>query len=360
MSSNPLEHPSVQRATTASRVGAGVGAVALVILASVPLWASSSLMRTLVELLGLLALASMWNLLAGYAGLVSVGQQAFVGIGAYGLIVLGNDVGLNPFVSVALAGLVAMVVSIPTAAVAFRLRGGYFAIGTWVIAEVYRLLVVNTPALGAGTGKTLTAVSGIERATREAATYWVGLAVGVGSVLLVYGLLRSRIGLALTALRDDDTAADSVGVHTMRTKFIVWVAAGFGCGLAGALLYLNLLRVQPNAAFSINWTIYMIFIVMIGGLGTIEGPIVGTVVFVGLREAFGDDGTVFLSVMAALAILMMLRAPRGLWGLVADRFDLYLFPVQRRLLLPTTPPVTDTGAGGGPVQPDVPAPVRDP
>ena len=245
-------------------------------LVSLPAWGDPSTMRMLVEFITLLVLAQMWNLLAGYAGLVSIGQQAYVGLGGYALIVLADDLGLNPFLAVPLAGLVAAAFALPTAALVFRLRGGYFAVGTWVIAEVYRLLIANTAALGRGTGRTLKAVFPLARETRELDDVRAGARRRRG---------RARRRLRVPALAPGPGAhghprqragAESLGVDVFRTKLLVYLIAAFGTGVTGAVIYLNLLRISPDAAFSINWTAYTIFIVVIGGLGTLEGPIVGT------------------------------------------------------------------------------------
>jgi len=276
-------------------------------------------------------LAQMWNLLAGFAGLVSIGQQAYVGLGAYVLIVLADDLGVDPFLAVPLAGVAAVVFALPTAALVFRFRGGYFAVGTWAVAEVYRLLVANTGALGRGTGRTLKAVFPMARETRELVTYFLALAVGVAALAAVYLYLRSRRGVALMAVRDSEPASESLGVDVFGTKLAVYLIAAFGTGMTGALIYLNLLRVSPDAAFSINWTAYTIFIVVIGGLGTLEGPIVGTLVFFFLRELLSDYGAWYMIVLGSLAVAAMMRYPQGLWGLVAERWDLAFFPVQRRV-----------------------------
>jgi len=307
--------------------------VLLAVLAALPLWGSSSDMRLLVEFLSMLTLAQMWNLLAGYGGLVSVGQQAYVGLGGYALNVLADFLGLDPFLSVFLAGLAAAAFALPTAALVFRFQGGYFAVGTWVVAEVYYLLIANSSALGGGLGRSLQALRGIPRAERERLTYWIALAVGVGAVALVYLLLRSRRGLALTAIRDSARASESVGIDVFRSKLFAYLVAAFGSGVAGALIYLNLLRILPTAAFSVNWTASMIFVVVIGGIGTIEGPIVGTLVFFVLRELLADYGAWYLIVLGAVAIAAMVWAPHGLWGLVAGRLGLRVFPVQRRVRL---------------------------
>ena len=328
---------AVARSTLASRIGAVVGAVLLVALATLPLWGNASLMRMLIEFISLLVLAQMWNLLAGYAGLVSIGQQAYVGLGGYALIVLADDVGLNPFVSVFLAGLVTAAFSIPTAALVFRFRGGYFAVGTWAVAEVYRLLIANSPRLGSGSGRTLAAVFPLARETREVLTYWLALVIAVGAILHGYLHLRSRFGLGLTAIRDSEPASESLGINVFRTKLWVYVIASFGGGMTGALIYLNLLRISPDAAFTVNWTAFMIFIAVIGGIGTIEGPIVGTVVFFLLREFLADYGSWYLILLGLIAVVVVIRYPQGLWGLIADRWDVRFFPVQRRVRLGSRP-----------------------
>jgi branched-chain amino acid transport system permease protein len=329
--------PSVERTTRASRAGAVVAVAVVAGLVAVPWAGDAGLMRSIVEFTALLALAQMWNLLAGYAGLVSIGQQAYVGLGGYALVVLADDLGVNPFLAVPLAGLVAAVFALPTAALVFRFRDAYFAVGTWAVAEVYRLLVANTGALGRGTGRTLRAVFPLARETRELVTYAIALAVGVGAVAVVYLALRSRLGLGLMAVRDSEPASEALGVDVARTRLFVYVLAAFGTGTTGALIYLNLLRISPDAAFSIGWTASTIFIVVIGGLGTLEGPIVGTVVFFLLRHLLADHGAWYMILLGTLGVVVMMRWPQGLWGLVADRWDVRFFPVQRRVRVPDAP-----------------------
>ncbi len=203
-------------------------------------------MKQAVTFLTLVALAQMWNLLAGYAGLVSVGQQAFVGIGGYSLWVFSQKFGLNPFLCVPIAGVVAAILAVPTAGLAFRLRGGYFAVGTWVIAEVYRLLVVQIPGWEAVRASASVAPARSTGHVREPVVFWLALVVAVGSIALVYFLLRSRQGLALTAIRDDETGARGLGVNVLRSKLWVYIIAAFGTGVTGAVIYLNLLRSSPK------------------------------------------------------------------------------------------------------------------
>ncbi len=327
----------VVRRTWASAAAAAALTGTVGVLATVPWWASHGLMRDFVEFFTLLALAQMWNLLAGYAGLVSIGQQAFIGIGAYALYLLGDRGGVHPFAAVALAGLVAAAISLPTAALAFRLRGGYFAIGTWVIAEAFSLLTLNSADLGvdlgSGVGVTIYSAASLGPDLRIEGAYWWALGLGAGSVIVTYLILRSRLGLGLTAIRDDETAASSLGVDVLRAKILVWVVAACGCGLAGAVVYLNLVRVEPAAAYDVNWAAFMIFIVVIGGIGTIEGPIVGTIIFFLLQQELADYGVWYLIILGSVGVLVAVWFRAGIWGAVSRRFAVQLFPVQRRVRL---------------------------
>jgi branched-chain amino acid transport system permease protein len=269
---------------------------------------------------------------------VSVGQQAYIGLGAYGLWLIGDVIGLHPFIAVFASGLLAVLVALPVAPLIFRLRGGYFAIGTWVVAEVVRLIVSNIQATGGGSGKTVLSAARLPIDTRVTGTYLLALFVAVGSVLLVYFLLRSRLGLALTAIRDNDLAAQSSGVNVFRSKLFVYVIAAFGCGVVGSVVAMNLLRIQPAAAFSVNWTAYMMFIVVIGGFGTIEGPIIGAVIYFALLQSLSQYGTLYLLLLGVVAVIMVTLAPKGIWGFVAKRWNISLFPVRRRLVLEAPPP----------------------
>jgi branched-chain amino acid transport system permease protein len=151
---------------------------------------------------------------------------------------------------------------------------------------------------------------------------------------VVYLLLRSRHGLALTAIRDSEPASASLGVNTFRTKFLIYVATAACTGLIGGLIFLQKLRISPEAGFSINdWTVVVIFMVVIGGIGTIEGPFVGLIVYFVLREFLADYGTIYLILMGAIAIGVMLLAPSGIWGFVVQRHGVQLFPIRRRLVL---------------------------
>lgn len=327
----------VEHATPSSRIGVALIAVALVVLAVAPYWGDRQMLRLLAEIYAFVALASLWNLLAGYAGLVSVGQQAFVGLGGYVLFALAILLGVHPIAAILIAGPIGALVAIPVAALIFRLRGAYFAIGTWVVAEVFRLLASQVSVLGGGSGISLPAAVVVamapSRQMREFEIYWLALTLTVIVLGAIVILLRSRHGLALTAIRDNELAAQSNGIDVWRIKFIVYVLTAFGTAMIGALIFLQKLRISPDTAFSVNdWTAFVIFITVIGGIGRIEGPIVGTIVFFLLRQALADLGSLYLLMMGAVAIVVMLWAPKGLWGMIAERLGWQALPLQRHLV----------------------------
>lgn len=338
MTTQTLMPFEVQRSTRASLIAGGLALIVLVVLISLPWWGGRSDLRLVGEFCYYLALAQCWNLLAGYAGLVSIGQQAFVGIGGYAMFLLAAKLGIHPVLAIPLAGLLAMLLALPTAFVVFRLKGAYFAIGTWVVAEVFLLSFAQVSSLGGGSGMSLPiqVVKDIasNRSGREMTIYFVALALAIAVTGFVYWLLRSRWGLALTAIRDSEPASESLGVRNVAIKYWIYLVAAFGTGMTGALIFLSKLRISPEAAFSVqDWTANIIFIVVIGGIGSIEGPIIGSIVFFLLREALSDFGSWYMIFLGVVAVVVMLKAPQGLWGLIADRFDLHLFPVQRKLVV---------------------------
>jgi branched-chain amino acid transport system permease protein len=328
----------VSRATPASHAGLAVSAAAVAALATLPYWdADGALQATLVTILVYLSLAQMWNLLAGFAGLMSIGQQMFVGIGIYSLLTIAEDWGVDPYLTVVLAGLVAAAVSVPVALFAFRLTGGYFAIGTWVIAEVVRLLVIESDSLAGGDVRSMTRASlgGYSRDAREDITYGLALALAVGATAIVVLALRSRLGLALRAVRDSEDGARGLGIDVTRTRLVVWVTAAFWTGATGAVVLLNSPTARADSAFSVlRWTALVIFIVVIGGVGSTTGPILGVIVFWALDEQLADAETWRFIVLGLLAAAMAIVAPKGIYGLIQRWRPVQFFPVRRRLIGP--------------------------
>jgi branched-chain amino acid transport system permease protein len=295
--------------------------VGVVALACGPLYLDIGQLRFFAEIYSLLVLAMMWNLLAGYADIVTVGQHAFVGLGAYALYGFTAKAAFGVPEAIVAAGLFSFVVSIPIMAVIFRLRAAYLAIGTWVVAEVCTLLASKIPGFGGATGITLP--SWVIRAVgpgveaRFTNLYWMTFGLAVVCFVATALLLRSRLGVGLMAMRDNEEAAGSVGINLNWTRIVCFLWAALFLGLAGALITLQDLRIQPQASFSlIDYTVYVIFAVVIGGIGSIEGSIIGVVIYVGLRSYFSDYGNTYLILLGAVSIVVMLVEPRGIWGLI--------------------------------------------
>ncbi len=318
----------------------GLGAlIVVVVLYLFPYYVGPGTTGIMVQGLIVLTLASMWNLLAGYAGLVSVGQQAFLGLGAYFVLIPALH-GVTPWAGLFIATAGAGVCAVPLWWLVARLRLGYFAIATWVLASVVMLVIEQVNSIGGGTGMHLPGLDGMDPAVLTADTYWAGLTVAVLAIGAVYLLLRSRVGLVLTAIRDDERAARSSGVRVGRARLLVFVVAAAGCGAAGGVLAIQQIQVSPGAGgvFSVQWTAEMAFAVIIGGLGTIEGPIVGTIVFMVLQQTLQSYNAWYLIALGLVAVVIALFARRGLWGTVDSRFNLRLFPVGYHLWAPGSPP----------------------
>ncbi len=330
----------VRRSTPWAWLAAGAFAVVVVLLALTPVVEPLSLINNLTQLLILVIMGIMWNLLAGYAGLVSIGLQAFIGLGGYSLLALADHNGVEPFLALVLAALLCGAVSLVTSFVAFRLRGGYFAIGTWVIAEVFSLVSLQITSLGGGSGAALESLSNLGPVTRLKDVYWAALICAVVAFAGVYFLLRTRTGLSLTAARDDEEGARSLGVRSTLARRIAYTVAGIGCGGAGGLLLMSNLDIVPSSAYSVNLSAYMIFIVLIGGIGTIEGPLIGAIVFWIIQLEFASYGAYYLIALGALAVLVTLVLPGGLAGLMRRVTRVDPFPIGYTL----SPKVAGDGA----------------
>jgi branched-chain amino acid transport system permease protein len=297
-----------------------------------------------VNLFILLTIASMWNLLAGYAGLVSVGQQAYIGLGAY-IVLFVTLHGVPPFAAIPIAALGCAVLAVPISLLVFRLRGGYFAIATWVVADTCRLLVSRSETLGGGTGAGVAGFTAANSTVLDAYTYWASLAVAVLALAATYMVLRGRLGLVLTAVRDNEVGARSAGARVKRAKRIVYLVAGAGCGAAGALLAVSQRFVQPGSVFSVQWSAEMIFVTVIGGIGSIEGPIIGAILYIVLQQTLSQQGAWYLILVGMVAIVVAIWTPRGLWGLVSRRLNVRLFPVGYWLWQPGESPTRARSAG---------------
>ena len=308
----------------------------IVLLAFAPFLFSENALNNLIQLYFLVLLAVMWNALAGYGGLVSVGQQAFIGVGAYAVVYLSVQHSLNPFVAMVLATLFGALLSLPMAAVVLWLRAGAFAIGTWVVAEAFAILVSLDASLGGGTGTSALLAFSLRYSPSQRLRYiyWAALVATAVFMAILFILLRSRLGATLQAIRDDEEAAASIGVRVIFGKAVLYVIAGAGCTAAGTVILawqLSIPPLGPDGIFGVNWSAKMIFMVLVGGLGTFEGPIIGAIILYALQSYVSNDGIWYFVMLGGIAIAFALLLPRGIWGAVRSRYSLQLLPVGYRL-----------------------------
>jgi len=295
-------------------------------LATLPLWASRYAVNVGLLVYLYVTLASMWNLLAGYSGMVSLGQQMFIGLGGYTLAVSSMYFGVPVYLSVLLGGFMSVVLAILISMPVFRMKGVYFAIGTWVIAEALGICFSNWGYVKYGMGMFIQPAYKLSMS----GVYYAGMILCFSAIALVFVLLRSNLGLALMAIRDDDQASEALGVNIFRCKFICFLISAFITGLAAGVLYLNAIFIQPFEAFGISWTVNLLFIVIIGGIGTVEGPILGAVIFVLLQQFLSEYVGYNLIILGAITIGVIFFAPKGIMGTFQRRFGVELFPVRRQ------------------------------
>jgi branched-chain amino acid transport system permease protein len=305
----------IERWTTGARIGVWASIAVLALLAMAPMVLQAGPTGRLTALFLYILMAAMWNALAGYGGLVSIGQQMFFGLGAYLTIRIANA-GLNPFAAMLLASLCVAAIALPVSVFMLKLKGGEFAIGMWVLSATTHLLVNLDPLIQGETGTSLISLNAYDADTRRTAIFWLALAAMAATLLLLYALLRSRTGLAIQAIRDSEEAAASLGVDPIRTKRILFILAAFGTGLAGALWLAQATSFQPKTYFSVQWTAYMIFMVLVGGIGRFEGAILGALIFFLIETWFAATGVWYLIGLGAVAMFFSLFLPKGLWGAI--------------------------------------------
>ncbi len=311
---SPQLSPSVRwgrgRLSLTPRQLGGVTLVALaVVLAFLPSYASDYDTVVGYQVLQLAALAQAWNLLAGYGGLVSLASAAFVGLGEYATAWITIHSGIPLLPAMAISALVgggfAALMSVPM----FRFRGLYFTIGTLVLGEALLQFMINFNGLGGNAGLTLT-----NNVPSDGQLYQLTLLLTVLATITLVVVHRLRLGSALLSIRDNEDVAREVGVPTFRVKLWAFVLSGALMGLVGGLQADKLGHIDPSGAFSLQWTIDIVNATIIGGLGTVLGPIVGALFIVEFGIQLANYPELHVALTGALLIIVIRFAPRGLWG----------------------------------------------
>lgn len=286
---------------------------AALVLAALPLFLGANAIDKLTTLFIFMLLATTWGLLAGQAGLVSVGQQAFFGLGAYFALRL-VDGGWSAYPALFAGAVGAAVVAWGLSFFVLRLKDGEFAIATWVVAEVIRILVMLDPIVQGETGTSLLALNQVDPELRRNLGFWMAL----GSLVCMLGvtawLLRSAVGTATRAIGEDDEAAASLGVRVTPTRRRVYVLASFGAALAGVAWLASAITFLPRTNFGVQWSVLMLFMALVGGLRSQWGPLVGALLLFVLQESLGHLGAWYLAGLGAVAMVFALWLPRGLAG----------------------------------------------
>ena len=311
--------------TTGKKIKGAAMIAVTAVLALMPVWGSAGIINIFILVFLYMAMGQMWNLLAGYAGLVSLGQQMFIGLGGYAVAVACFSYDLPLAVGLIAAPIICMIYALIISLPIFKMSGVFFTIGSWIVAEALMLFFTNWGFVRYGYGFAIAAGRGLSLSVR----YVMALVLGVVSILAVFLTLRTRFGLGIMAMRDNEGVSRVRGVKTYRTKLVCFLISACVTGLAGALMHLFDGYIQPYAAFSIDWTVYMVFMVIIGGIGTIEGPILGALIYVLLRQYLYQFPGVSLLIFGAIALVIILIAPKGVMGLVQDKTGFELLSVRR-------------------------------
>ena len=297
---------------TALRIAAAVAIVALVL---APFRLNGYLLNLLYTTVLYVALAYGWNIISGYAGYFSFGQIAFFGIGAYATGLLVADLQWYWMLAALAGGVLACALAVPLGYVMLRLRGPFFAMGMFGMAQMVRVLVTAIPATGSGAGLFLPPGSSL-----TGVYYWT-LAICLGAIALTLWIDRSAFGLRLQALREDEQVAGTLGVDVTRAKITAFALSALIPGLLGGGYALFLTYIEPDAAFSSRLDLQSIVMAILGGVGTVWGPLVGGIVMTQVSEAlWARFPQIYLMLFGGLLVALLLALPRGIVPAITSKW----------------------------------------
>jgi branched-chain amino acid transport system permease protein len=306
----------------------GVWLCVLVVVALVfPLMSNAFAIDIGIRVLLFAFIGVAWNLMGGYAKQLSLGHAAFFGLGAYTSTILLIRFEISPWVGMLAGGVVAMLASLPIGALCFRLRGPYFAIATIATAQVLMLLFLKFRDFAWGAEGTTIPNLGdaplMMQFDGKIPYYYIALALLTIGLLITYAIERSWIGYYLVAVGEDEDAAEAVGVDALRMKRYIYLISAFLTALAGTFYVQYIYFIDPNVAFSFNVSVEAALVSIVGGIGTLWGPVLGTVLLETtsalLQSWLGSGrGGVQLTVYSLILIAVILYRPAGLIGVLTD------------------------------------------
>jgi len=300
-----------------------IPAAAILVLIAAPLLTANPFFQHLmIMVLFWTLLGTSWNLLGGFAGQVSFGHAAFIGIGAYATMLLYLSLGVSPFLGMVAGGIIGAAFALPIGLICFRLRGPYFSLATLAVAEIVRLVALNWEQLTAGpVGLLITTLPPLSLAgasvdwESKLPFYYLAAALVLAATALTWTVSRSRLGAYLTAVREDMDSAEAVGIDTVRARVIALALSAFVVGVAGGFYSLYFRYIDPDAVFAVSFSVEMVFIAVVGGLATTAGPVVGAVVLVSIGEIFRDRFQTGHLIFYGLFMMLVIRyLPEGIWG----------------------------------------------
>jgi branched-chain amino acid transport system permease protein len=298
-------------------------AVGFLLMLAPPLLTSNQfLLHLAITVLLWTLLGVSWNLLGGFAGQVSFGHATFFGVGAYTTMILYLHGGLAPWYGMVLAGLAAVIVSVPIGWICFRLRGPYFSLSTLAVAEIVRLVALNWEAVTNGpVGLLITTLPPVTLGARavnwesKVPFYYIIAALAALAMAATWWLSRARLGAYLLAIREDEDAAEAIGIDAVRAKVLTLALSAFFTGMAGGFYGLYFRYVDPDAVFPIALSVEMVFIAVVGGLATVIGPVIGAVFLTTIGELFRERFLVGHLIFYGLFMMLAIRyLPEGIWG----------------------------------------------
>lgn len=286
---------------------------------------SNNVLRYLFKIFLYITMGTMWNLMSGFTGMTSLGQQVFVGIAGYSVAVMTTTYKMSFWMGLLVGAVVGVIFALILSFVLFRMRGMYFAVATWLVSEAVCLWFTSWRYVNQGGGMSVKT----SQIPKIGSLYIYALTLCIIALVVVYVLLRTKTGLGLTAMRDDADAASSVGVNIFKSKLLCYIISSLFIALAGGLFFLNKGTVLPSSGFSIDWTVSMVFIVILGGVGTVSGPIVGAIIYVLLDEFLSHYPGWSNIILGAIAILVIIFLPDGIMGTLQKKLHFDIFSQKR-------------------------------